>query len=137
MIQLIQVLVHMDKTEIPQRNIKHRWTKLAGPQGASCGSEMVAQIVTTRMDETKRQALVMRALELAQQSGPIDEAAYADAMRAIESCGRRRDTAACEVNNKEVDVAVPSPSLADKNFPIACPPRPPRCGRPRDTSLKT
>jgi len=45
----------------------------------------VAEQLAAQNDEMKRRVLVMKALELSQTIGPINDEAYTDALRAMES----------------------------------------------------
>lgn len=128
--------MHLDRTEIPKGNINPRWTKEAGPEIiAGSGSSVVEQI-TTQNDELKRRVLVMKAIELSQTKGPINDEAYNEALRAMCSIVPVKQSSIGTVNSGANDettsVCAVSPELA-----IACPPRPKRTGRPRDTSLKS
>jgi hypothetical protein len=73
LISNLQVLVHLDRTEIPPANIKHRWTKLAGPECSPPSNSTIADHVSAKMDETKRRVILMRAIDVAQGEGPIDD----------------------------------------------------------------
>lgn len=128
--------MHLDRTEIPKCNIKERWTKEAGQDSVDgVGSSLVDQ-VRAQNDEMKRHVLVMKALELSQAKGPIDDEAYTDALRAMESIVPCRQSSIEMVNSTATDDACSVFGISH-GLPIACPMRPKRAGRPRDTSLKS
>jgi len=117
-------------------SIHQRWTKEAGPDiNAGSGCSVMEQI-TAQSDELKRRVLVMKALELSRTKGPINDEAYSDALRAMESIVPVRqasiETINSAANDETSNVCAPSHELT-----IACPPRAKRAGRPRDTSLKS
>lgn len=127
----------MDRTEIPPGNIKHRWTKLAGPQNIACTTADITNQVASKMDALKRRALILRALELAEGKDPIDDMEFSDTMQGLHNMLQiQKQTASQQLEEyQEPD----SDTLAIPREPIslACPPRPKRSGRPRDTSLKS
>ena len=92
--------------------------------------------ITAQSDELKRRVLVMKALELSRTKGPINDEAYSDALRAMESIVPVRqasiETINSAANYETSNVCAPSHELT-----IACLPRAKRAGRPRDTSLKS
>lgn len=56
----LQVLVHLDRTEIPPANIKHRWTKLSGPECSPPSNSTMADHVSGKMDAMKRHVILMK-----------------------------------------------------------------------------
>jgi hypothetical protein len=79
----------------------------------------------------------MKALELSQSKGPIDDEAYADALRAMQNIvpSSQGDNYANNPPCSEVARSILEATNVTKS--IACPERVKRAGRPRDTSLKS
>ncbi|KAG0540465.1 hypothetical protein BDA96_03G411500 [Sorghum bicolor] len=133
-----KVLVHLDRTEIPPGNIMYRWTKHAGPEYSPCTRELTMDQVSARVDGTKRHVLLKRALEFAHGDDPIDDEAFAEAMRAMDAIVPRKDHSVSSFREHGGEVKTSGPSLGNaESMPTACPPRPIRTGRPRNTSLKS
>jgi hypothetical protein len=133
----VQVLVHLDRTEIPGGNVHPRWTREAGAATNSAAELSVIEQMTAQNDELKRRVLVMKALELSQSKGPIDDEAYADALRAMQNIvpSTQGDIYPNISPCGEVGRSIWEETNVTES--IACPERVKRAGRPRDTSLKS
>ncbi|KAG0519311.1 hypothetical protein BDA96_09G253100 [Sorghum bicolor] len=123
----LKVLVHLDRTEIPPGNIMYRWTKHAGPEYSPCTRELMMDQVSARVDGTKSH--VKRALEFAHGDDPIDDEAFAEAMRAMDAIVPRKDHSVSSFREHGGEVKTSGPSLGNaESMPT---------GRPRNTSLKS
>lgn len=124
--------MHLDRTEIPPGNIKHRWTRSAGPQLATCSTLDITDQVASKIEAVKR-----RALQLAQGSDPIDDQTFTETLHCMDNMLRLQVSTSSqliETCNHTESIQ----SIQDKqHVPLSCPPRPTRTGRPRDTSLKS
>ncbi|CAD6211561.1 unnamed protein product [Miscanthus lutarioriparius] len=98
-------------TEIPKGSIHQRWTKEAGPDiNAGSGCSVMEQI-TAQSDELKRRVLVMKTLELSLTKGSINDEAYSDALRAMESIVPVRQASIETINSAANDETSNVPRL--------------------------
>lgn len=81
----------------------------------------------------KKRLLVMKAMELGDSNLQIDDSALNEALRLIDSIfPAQRPTAEITYNSEATNQ--PALTQPEEKFTIICPPRPKRCGRPRDTT---
>jgi len=124
------VLVHLDKTEIPRYNIKHRGTKEAGQSPGSSTSANGTMAMSETTDYMQKMLLLKRLVELANSRTTLGEGVFFEAMQAMDRISSYRDTKD-NSNNRKALGNIDGGGV----MPITCPPRPSRRGRPQNTSL--
>jgi hypothetical protein len=70
------VLVHLDKTEIPRYNIKHRGTKEAGQSPGSSTSANGTMAMSETTDYMQKMLLLKRLVELANSQTTLGEGVF-------------------------------------------------------------
>lgn len=125
------MLVHLDKTEIPRYNIKHRGTKEAGQSPGSSTSANGTMAMSETTDYMQKMLLLKRLVELANSRTTLGEGVFFEAMQAMDRISSYGDTEDNSNNNRKALGNIDGGGV----MPITCPPRPSRRGRPQNTSL--
>ncbi|RLM69233.1 hypothetical protein C2845_PM17G11090 [Panicum miliaceum] len=120
---IVKVLIHLERTEIPKRNILKRWTKEA------MGNKLEDTAPTsTESDQARKRALLLQTLRIVNGNDIIDEHRFIAAMEALTG----RDSA---VHHKRTDPTVEQACInnLDGELPLSCPERTIKGGRPPST----
>ena len=123
---LFQVLLHLDRQEIPKFNIMRRWTKEAVVYKAHGEQTDIA----SDADQMRKKALMLQTLQIVHGPSPLDEQMFKNAMQALRPADRtqREDPPfdgqyQCSLHDDAGPV------------PLSCPPRTMKGGRPPSTGL--
>ena len=88
LIFLFQVLLHLDRQEIPKFNIMRRWTKEAVVFKAHGEQTDIA----SDADQMRKKALMLQTLQIVYGPSPVDEQMFKNAMEALMPCCRSKPT---------------------------------------------
>ncbi|CAL5049009.1 unnamed protein product [Urochloa decumbens] len=125
----IKVLTHLDRREIPSKNILQRWTKWFDE--GNNNTEYLTQLAIEN-DDMKKKALVSKAFELANKEATISNFTYQQAMEALTHATNCTGTTptTTQIQND------PNRRLTG-DLPTSCPPSTFKGGRPAHTGQKS
>lgn len=127
-----QVLVHLEKTEIPPGNIMTRWTKDAIEDLVQSKEAQRGACIEDTANYLRKQLWLKKLLSCAGVAGPVSETGLGDAMSSLDELISEIKTGTDAKANIECQETVSGAA-----GPSQCPARPARKGRPRNTSLKS
>ncbi|CAN6372443.1 unnamed protein product [Urochloa humidicola] len=124
---MLKVLTHLDKRQIPKKNIMSRWTKLCDED--SSNSEYLRQLAINN-DEEKRRMILKKAFELATKTTRISNYTFEQTMQALADAENSSNIVRSKPSIKQ------KPKLAE-NQPTSCPASTFKGGRRPHTSLNS
>ncbi|RLM60486.1 hypothetical protein C2845_PM14G07240 [Panicum miliaceum] len=126
---IIKVLVLLDKSELPPKYVKKRWTK----QAAQCHVENeVTCIGGEHAESLLKKVLLTKTIEVISGKASVTESGILHAIQALPT--------SAETSQAASEIQAPQQIEDVSNIgvmPIACPPRTVKGGRPPNTGLKS
>ena len=127
----VQVLVHLDETEIPQANILKRWTRIPSSRSLGNQNHVVPKSIYAAPETQRKKMLVQKVLEWANSESEISGQAFAAAMEALSTRLCVQEEAQHKYHSNGTDN-----TLQPRNIPTQLPKRMCAGGRPAKTSVK-
>ncbi|CAO2183235.1 unnamed protein product [Urochloa humidicola] len=123
----IKVLVHLDKQEIPRRNILGRWTKAWDSDETH--NQLHGMKICT--EEDKRRMIINKAMELANKKTRLSNYEFENAMQVLTRVDENNQGRPQQTEARQQIL------LSTDQIPTSCPPSTYKGGRPPNTGLKS
>ncbi|CAL4994763.1 unnamed protein product [Urochloa decumbens] len=124
----IKVLLHLDKAEIPRRNILGRWTKAWD----GCDPQNQVHAMDICSEEDKRRMIINKALQLANKRSRLSNYEFEQAMQVLTTVDQNNERGAEKKLAPQQQLL-----LSNDQIPTSCPPSTYKGGRPPNTGLKS